>query len=104
MPETMRKGSKSGHCGAPSIGSSVAPRRGSHARCKGGNRANPDKEFSPCLCACHLGEHYECGGCGRLIAEAVEVPWDVNDGPTYFHVGADGHAVGEDCPAPRGRN
>jgi hypothetical protein len=89
----------SGHCAFPQ----TADPQQSHDRCArngAGNRSNPAKVFSPCPCHCHLGERYECGNCGRTIAEAPF--WDgrggVGDEMVYVHIDPDGRGIGEDCP------
>lgn len=84
-PESMRRPMLSGFCLAPAMGSTITPRTGSHDRCKGGNTANPEKSFQPCPCECHIGEFHECGGCGGIIVEALEIPWGISDGITYMH-------------------
>lgn len=78
--------------------------KASHARCAGGNAANPDKEWQPCPCECHGDEHllkiletapeeveeidpdeidpdeieedeYECGECGEQVIEREDGVW-----------------------------
>lgn len=87
----------SGHCAFPSTSNPA----GSHARCTGGNRANPAKEFSPCACKCHLDtEVYECGNCGRPLVIALLWPQEDDetpDDPVYTHVDREGNALGEAC-------
>ena len=88
----------SGHCATPATSDPDA----SHARCQGGQRANPEKEFQPCPCPCHLGDHYECE-CGGLIAEALAYPqeYDEDGEPitTYVHVDhKTGRIIGDECP------
>ena len=71
---------------------------GSHTRCRGGNKANPGKEFQPCPCHCHLGEEYDCGNCGRPLREAPL--WENEDDPdemVYVHIDKTGRAVGVEC-------
>lgn len=89
----MRRPLMSGFCAHPTDNDS-------HTRCHGGNTANPDNEFQPCPCACHLGETYECGGCGRDIREAPLLGPDPEDGDAqYVHVDPrDGRAVLGGCP------
>lgn len=84
----------SGHCRFPQ----TAHPEESHDRCGrngAGSRANPRKVFHPCACHCHLGEQYDCGNCGRLVAEAPL--WDGTGEMTYVHIDADGNSIGEDC-------
>lgn len=82
----------------------------SHDRCAtlgAGSMANPDKEFSPCPCGCHLGtDEYECGNCGRPLREAPRWPNDFANGDedadpdemVYVHIDpATGRAIGEEC-------
>jgi hypothetical protein len=72
----------------------------SHRRCSGGNEANPNREWQPCPCHCHLGEEFECG-CGRPIREAPL--WQTGyesdlDEMVYVHIEpTTGRAVGEEC-------
>lgn len=89
----MRGPLMSGFCGHPTDSDS-------HARCKGGNTANPDGEFQPCPCACHLdAEQYECAGCGRVICEAPLLGEDEDGDPIYVHLDPkDGRAVLGGCP------
>lgn len=87
----MRHPMMSGHCASPS--------KGSHERCQKmghGNTANPDKEFVPCPCECHLAETFECE-CGGTIRLAPH--WDPSDAETYVHVDLkrDGRAIGTEC-------
>lgn len=89
----------SGHCSFPVTDDPQS----SHDRCArngGGSRANPAKIFTPCPCACHLGETFECSGCGRPIREALSWPFDEDGDIRYTHVAADGRACGEDCSGP----
>lgn len=87
----MRPFLMSGFCAHPSGAES-------HERCKGGNTANPAGEFQPCPCACHLGETYECGGCGRDIREAPLLGLDEDGDTIYQHLAVeDGRAIGEEC-------
>lgn len=89
-----RKPLMTGWCGAPSETNG----ENSHDRCKGYNTANPDKEWQPCPCPCHLGEEFLCGNCGRVIAEAPLWVADADpDDPVYTHV-VGGRGIGEDCP------
>lgn len=83
----------SGHCAHPSSDGD------SHARCSGGQRANPRSIFQPCPCPCHLGEEYECGNCGRPVHEAALWPDDEDGDVRYTHVEPQtGRAIGEVCP------
>ena len=87
-----RKPLMTGHCAFPA--SNITD---PHARCLGGNRANPDKEWQPCPCECHLGETYECG-CGRLIREApLWRDFEGDEDMIYVHIEESGRAVGEHC-------
>jgi hypothetical protein len=88
----------SGHCRFPET---PQPTR-SHERCQKmghGNTANPDKEFSPCPCHCHLGtDLYECGNCGEPLREAPHWPNEDEPGEmVYVHVDSDGNALAEEC-------
>lgn len=90
----------SGHCNFPQTANPEA----SHERCQKnghGNNWNPDKEFSPCPCTCHLEEHYECAECGGIIAEAPHWTgeWITDpDEMVYVHVDPEtGRAIGEEC-------
>lgn len=68
-----------------------------HTLCKAGNSANPDKEWQPCPCACHLGETYECG-CGRTIREApLWRDFEGDEDMVYVHVDNTGRAFSEEC-------
>lgn len=69
----------SGWCSTPSVTDGVD----SHARCRAGNAANPDKEWAPCPCSCHLAEEYECA-CGRPISLAPM--WNPEGEETYVHI------------------
>lgn len=72
----------------------------SHARCQrmgGGNTARPSKEFQPCPCYCHLGEQYECGGCGLTIAEAPSLGLDEDGDTRYVHIDHKGYMIAEEC-------
>lgn len=94
----MKRPLMSGHCLNPQT---EQPHL-SHERCQaqgGGNRANPEKEFQPCPCACHLGEEYECGNCGRPLREALLWPNEDEPGEmVYVHVDVKtGRAIGEIC-------
>lgn len=88
----------SGHCATPATSDPQA----SHDRCarlRGGSTANPTKTYTPCPCPCHLGETFECGGCGRPIREAPLWPNEDEPGEmVYTHLDKDGSAVGEACP------
>lgn len=96
----MREPLMSGHCMFPQ----TAHPEESHARCSGGNTANPAREFSPCPCPCHYPEdRYECE-CGGLLAEAPGWPsvFDEEGEPVtqYTHIDPrTGRATGEDCRA-----
>lgn len=85
----------SGWCRTPSNTDGVD----SHTRCRGGNYANPAKEFQPCPCGCHLAEEYECGNCGRPLREAPLWPNEDEPGETvYVHIDPKtGEAIGEMC-------
>lgn len=77
----------SGHCAFP-----TGPE---HTQCRGGIAANPDKEWQPCPCHCHLGDEYECE-CGRPIHETDL--WLGDGETTYVHIEPKtGRAVGEVC-------
>jgi hypothetical protein len=94
MSNVIREPQMSGWCGTPSNTNGVD----SHTRCAGGNTANPRKEFSPCPCPCHLGETFECGGCGKDIREAPAWPLDEDGDMRYTHIDPKtGRATGEDC-------
>jgi hypothetical protein len=85
----------SGHCAFPQ----TAHPEQSHERCGrngGGARANRQGGWHPCPCSCHLGDAYECGNCGRLIAEAPL--WEGTGEMVYVHLDGDGRSIGEDCP------
>lgn len=95
----------SGHCSFPQ---SDDPQQ-SHDRCAnmgGGNRWNPQKEFSPCPCPCHYpGERYECGNCGGTITEATLWPYDDDGDVRWTHIDlTTGRATGEECEARVSRN
>lgn len=97
----MREPGMSGFCASPQTDN---PEQ-SHARCRGGNTANPAREFHPCACPCHYpGEHYECE-CGGTIVEAEHWPpvYDEDTDevvPQYTHLDPrTGRATGEDCRA-----
>lgn len=92
--ETIRRPLMSGHCAFPSA--SVGGET-SHDRCRGSNRANPQKEFQPCPCPCHYGEEYECGSCEQPIREAPLWPLDEDGDMRYTHIDRTGRAIGEDC-------
>lgn len=89
----------SGHCRFPR---SKKPKK-SHHWCEDKNGAGTYVKVSDtylaCSCPCHLGEEYECGGCGRPIREAPLWPDPDNpDGPVYVHVDVTtGEAIGVEC-------
>jgi hypothetical protein len=101
----------SGHCAF--MGRKSPNGIAAHARCAGGQRANPQKIYQPCPCPCHFPpaeemELFECGECGGLIIEAPRWPLDVDGDTRYTHmdlvinddgevVGGSGRALGEDC-------
>lgn len=91
----MRRPLLLGHCNYPSFSNGIH----SHDRCQGGNTANPDGEFQPCPCPCHLGEEYECGNCGKPLREAPLWPNEDEPGEmVYTHVDPKtGRALGELC-------
>lgn len=93
----MRRPMLSGHCHTPTT---LNPFQ-SHERCErqgAGNAANPDKEFQPCPCECHLGETFECGNCGRPLREAPMWPNEDEPGEmVYVHIDREGRAIGEVC-------
>lgn len=101
----MRRPLMSGHCSFPAThlpGGEPAGNH-SHKRCEdmgAGSAANPDREFAPCPCRCHLGtDEFECGNCGRPLREAPM--WPNEDDPdemVYVHIElATGRAIGEEC-------
>jgi hypothetical protein len=88
----------SGFCATPATDDPES----SHLRCRGGNTANPAKEFQPCPDACHYRDlpHYECGECGGTLVEtawANDDPDDVDDEgnpePVYVHVDKRDHLL-----------
>lgn len=92
----------SGHCRFPQT---HKPEE-SHARCNGGNYANPRREFQPCPCWCHLkDETFECANCPGWLVEAPfwenDDPDDVdengNPNPVYVHVDENFNAIGVEC-------
>lgn len=90
----IREPLMSGHCNFPQTRDPEV----SHARCKGGQRANPQRTYQPCGCDCHLGEEFECGGCGGVIREAPLWPLDSDGDARYTHIDPEtGRATGEDC-------
>lgn len=112
----IRKPLMSGHCAH--MGQVSPAGKTAHARCAGGQRANPAKEFQPCPCSCHYpdastAELFECGECGKVIIEATRWPrypaapgeeedprythmdWTVNDDGAIS--GGTGRALGEEC-------
>lgn len=101
--ETIRKPLMSGHCASHAGKDSLSKQEfAAHDRCQrngGGQRANPKREFQPCPCAFHYGEIFECGGCGREIAEALLWPFDEDGDMRYTHIDGSGRALGEDCAA-----
>lgn len=92
----MRKPMMSGLCAFPQ----TAHPEESHALCRGGNTANPSREFAPCPCECHLGdERFDCANCEFELAEAPLWPNEEDpDEPVYVHVDHKGRAIGEECP------
>jgi hypothetical protein len=118
----VRRPMMSGHCANARFNhdtSKMTPHgREAHARCAGGQRANPAKVFQPCACGCHLpapadAELFDCGECGKIIIEAPRWPCypgieDEPGDPRYTHmdwtlndagevVGGTGRALGEEC-------
>lgn len=91
--EPIRRPLISGHCGYP------ASNGDSHRRCVGFSRANPDRIFQPCPCACHFPEErYECE-CGATLAEAPHYPVDEDGDVRYVHVDPKtGRMVDSECP------
>lgn len=108
----IRKPLMSGHC---SVGN-----EGAHERCQrngGGQRANPEKMFQPCPCACHYPitadtDLFECEGCGAVLIAVDYWPLDAEDDVRYTHidlifndeweiVGGTGRALGEECGVSR---
>lgn len=86
----MRSPMMSGFCATPATDDPES----SHLRCRGGNTANPAKEFQPCPDACHYRTrpHFDCE-CGGILVEtpwANEDPEDVDENgnlyPVYVHV------------------
>lgn len=114
----IRRPLMSGHCAF--MGRESENGRASHARCAGGQRANPEKTFQPCPCPCHFPEPddmelYECGSCGQVIIEAPRWPLDEDEDTRYTHmdlilnddgevVGGSGRALGEECGGTVSRN
>jgi len=99
----MRRPMMCGHCAYPAThtaeGEPLEPEF-SHARCTGGNTANPAREFQPCPCPCNLGEtEYECGNCKKPLREALYWPNEDEPGEmVYVHIDpATGRAIGEEC-------
>ena len=102
----------SGHCAFPATHVNGEPAGNlSHERRQtmgAGSASNPDREFAPCPCGCHLGtDEYECGNCGRPLREAPMWPNEYAEGiegadpdeMVYVHIDpADGRAIGEECP------
>lgn len=94
----MRPPRLSGHCRFPET---PQPTR-SHERCQRlghGNTANPEGEFSPCPCKCHLNtDEFECGNCGQPLREAPHWPNEDEPGEmVYVHVDSNGNALAEEC-------
>lgn len=83
----------SGHCLAPTPNVEEP-----HGKCLAGNAANPDKEWVPCPCDCHLGDEFVCG-CGRPIREAPHWrEFEEDEDMVYVHVDPRANrAVGEEC-------
>lgn len=91
----MKKPMMSGFCANPSTFDPAS----SHARCRGGNTANPEQEFAPCPCSCHYGDEYECGNCGGSLIEAPLWPNEDEPGEmVYTHIDSTGWPTGENCP------
>lgn len=107
----IRRPLMSGHCAF--MGRESPNGIAAHARCAGGQRANPAKMFQPCPCPCHFPapsemELFECGECGKVIIEASRWPLDEDGDVRYTHmdlvlnddgeiVGGTGRALGEEC-------
>jgi hypothetical protein len=110
----IRQPLMSGHCS--SMGRVSENGIAAHERCQrngGGQRANPQRIFQPCPCACHFPapedvELFECSECGGLIIEAPNWPLDDHGDMRYTHVdwivnddgvivGGTGRALGEEC-------
>ena len=102
LGEPMRPPMMSGHCAFPQ----TRHPEESHARCRGGQRANPAKVFQPCPCVCHFpyGETYECGSCGGVIILAEHWPLDEDGDQRYTHIDNSGRALGEECGQTVSRN
>lgn len=119
---SIRKPLISGHCANARFNHDSskmsAMGREAHARCAGGQRANPGREFQPCACGCHLpapaeAELFECGECGKVIIEAPRWPHYPGEGDEpgdvrYTHMdwvlndagvvtGGGGRSLGEEC-------
>ena len=98
--DVIRTPLMSGFCAFPQTKDPEA----SHARCAGGQRANPRKEFQPCPCPHHFAdqERYECGNCGGVVVAAPHWPLDFSEDPDgevrYTHLDPrTGRATGEEC-------
>lgn len=83
----MRKPSRSGWCGH-GMGAT------SHARCKGGQNANPERAWTPCPCHCHFPEevHAECE-CGKPVVQVAPVLHP----DEWWHLDENGDATKEYC-------
>lgn len=85
VAEQIRQPLMSGLCAFPQT---INPEE-SHARCTGGQRANPENMYQPCNCRCHLApQRYECDGCGGVLAEAPLIT-AVTGEDTYVHMRED---------------
>lgn len=101
----MRRPLMSGHCNFPATHLSGGRPAGqhSHERCQAmgaGTKANPDKEWQPCPCGCHLDStEYVCENCGRPLRQAPMWPNEDEPGePVFVHVEVStGRAIGEVC-------
>lgn len=73
----------------------------SHLRCQrggGGTLTRATGNFHPCPCTCHLGEEFDCSGCGYLIREAPVLGPDEDGDMQYAHVDEDGNIYSIECP------
>lgn len=95
----------SGHCGNPATHDHkhrpVDP-YDSHERCQdlgGGVFTTSTATFHPCPCSCHVGEEYECSGCGESIYEAPTLGPNEAGEVQYVHLTTDGlRMTGVYCP------